>query len=56
MGDFEVGVSWTKITERASFFLQAGLVNQTWFDAGSATTDAGHFGFYGLRWTAGFNY
>jgi hypothetical protein len=56
MGDFEVGVSWTKITGRASFFLQAGFVSQTWFDAGSATIDEGHFGFYGLPFTTGFNY
>jgi hypothetical protein len=56
MGDFEIGVSWTKITGRASFFLQAGFLSQTWFDAGSATTDEGHFGFYGFRCTAGVNY
>jgi len=56
MGDFEVGISWTKITRRASIFFQAGLVNQTWFDAGSATTEEGHFGVCGLRCTAGFSY
>jgi hypothetical protein len=56
MADFEVGVSWTKVAGRARIFFQAGLVNQTWFDAGSATTEEGHFGFYGLRCTAGFSY
>lgn len=56
MGDFEVGVSWTRTTGRASFFLQAGFVSQTWFDAGSATIEEGHFSLYGLRWTGGFRY
>jgi hypothetical protein len=56
VGDFEVGVNWTKDAGRARLYLQAGIVNDTWFNTGSATTLHGLLGFYGLQIMAGVNY
>jgi Legionella pneumophila major outer membrane protein precursor len=55
VGDFEMGLSWTRDEGRTRWLVQAGLVNQTWFGVGSATR-GGDVGFYGLRLTAGVNY
>jgi hypothetical protein len=56
MADFEAGVDWTRQFGHVLMFVQAGLVNQTWFDSGSATSTSGDTGFFGLRFTAGLNY
>jgi hypothetical protein len=56
MGDFEVGADWTQPYGRLLLLLRAGLVNQTIFNSGTATSSHGNVGQYGLRFTAGFNY
>jgi hypothetical protein len=56
MGDFEVGVNYTRDAGRVRLFLDVGMVNQSWFDVGSATTQHGVLGFFGLQVMAGFNF
>jgi hypothetical protein len=56
MGDFEVGVNWSKNAGRARLYLQAGIVDETWWNTGSATTPHGLLGFFGLQIMAGVNY
>jgi hypothetical protein len=56
MGDFEAGVDWTLVFGRLLTFARVGVVNETWFNVGSATSSQGETGFFGLRLTAGFSY
>jgi hypothetical protein len=56
VGDFEAGVEWRTAYGRLQPVGRAGLVNQTWFDSGSATSSRGVAGFFGLRLTAGIDY
>jgi hypothetical protein len=56
MGDFEVGANWTRPLGAVLVFVQAGLVNQTWFGSGTATSASGDMGVFGLRFTAGLSY
>lgn len=56
MGDFEGGIDWTWNLGRVLLFAQVGLVNETWFGSGSATSRGGDTGFAGLHVSAGINY
>ncbi len=56
MGDFEVGVNWTRPAWGMLVFVQAGVVDQTWFGSGTATSESGNLGVFGMRFTAGVSY
>lgn len=56
MGDFEAGAEWRVELGRWLLFSRAGVVDQTWFGSGSATSDRGETSFFGLRFTVGVNY
>lgn len=56
MGDFEGGVDWTLTFGRLLTFARVGVVNETWFNSGSATSGRGDTGFFGMRFTAGLSY
>ena len=56
MGDFESGMDVTIPWGRTILFLRAGVADQTLFGAGSATNSHGNISFFGLRFSAGFNY
>ena len=56
MGDFEVGVDWRTQYGRMRVFTRAGVMNRSWFGAGSATSDRGDLGFFGFRFTVGVSY
>jgi len=52
--EFELGVQYTSDMGDWRPFVRAGLVSQTWFNAGNATSTGGNMGFLGLVTTAGF--
>ncbi len=56
MLDAEVGLDWSRSFRRALLFLRAGVVNETWFGAGTGTSESGDLGFFGMRVTAGIHY
>ena len=56
MIDVEAGVDWTLAFGRLLTFARVGVVNETWFHSGSATSTNGDTGFFGMRVTAGFSY
>jgi hypothetical protein len=56
VAELEMGVEYSRTWGRVRPFLRTGLVAQTWFDAGSASSLAGDLGFLGLSVTAGLTY
>jgi hypothetical protein len=56
VAELEMGVEYSRTWGAVRPFLRTGLVAQTWFDAGSASSLAGDLGFLGLSVTAGLNY
>jgi hypothetical protein len=56
MLDVEVGVDGAFSYGLTRIFGQIGLVNQTWFNTGSATGSGGDLGFFGMRVTVGLTY
>src|SRR5262249_46417546 len=56
MDDLEIGLEWGRMVGQARLFLRAGIVSQTWFNAGTATSENGDLGFFGLNVTTGFLY
>jgi hypothetical protein len=56
MGDFEGGMDINFLWGRSVLFMRAGVADQTLLNAGSATSTHGNISFFGLRFSAGFNY
>ena len=56
VAELEMGVEYARTWRAVRPFLRTGLVAQTWFDAGSASSLDGNLGFLGLSVTAGLNY
>jgi len=56
MADFETGMDISMLWGRSILFVRAGLADQTLLGAGSATSTHGNISFFGLRFSAGFNY
>jgi hypothetical protein len=56
VAELEIGAEYSLRWGNVYPFVRTGLVAQTWFDAGSASTLDGNLGFLGLSVTAGLNY
>lgn len=52
--ELELGIQYTGDWGDWKPIVRAGLVSQTWFNAGNATSTGGNLGFLGLMTTAGF--
>lgn len=55
-GEVEAGVDYVHDFGRLRTFMRAGFAGQTWFNAGSATSEHGTLGLLGLTVTAGLHY
>jgi hypothetical protein len=56
VGEMELGAEYSRIFGWIHPFIRTGLVAQSWFGAGSASSDGGNLGFLGLEVSAGLNY
>ncbi|HEV3261297.1 MAG TPA: Lpg1974 family pore-forming outer membrane protein [Gemmataceae bacterium] len=54
--ELELGAEYGMDMGRLRPFIRTGVVGQTWFGAGNATSVTGNLGFLGLTATAGVNY
>jgi hypothetical protein len=54
--EFEVGAEYARRIRSHEIFVRSGFVSQSWFDAGSATSNHGYLGFFGLALTGGWMY
>lgn len=53
IAEVEAGLEWFDEIGGSIVFLQAALVGQVWFDAGSASSEKGNLGLFGLSLSAG---
>jgi len=56
VAEMEMGAEFSRRWGNVYPFIRTGLVAQTWFDAGSASSLDGNIGFLGLSITGGLNY
>jgi hypothetical protein len=56
VGELDVGVEWSSQLGPVHPLIQAALSGQSWFGAGSATSQSGNLGFLGLSLIAGARY
>jgi hypothetical protein len=54
--ELEVGAEWGADWAGGRLFARTGVVHQTWFGAGDASSDRGQLGFFGLTVSAGLSY
>jgi hypothetical protein len=56
VAEVEAGAEWSRQMGRIVPFVRVGIVAQTWFDAGSATSLNGDLGFFGMTFGAGLSF
>jgi hypothetical protein len=56
VAEMELGAEYSPTLAWIHPFIRTGLVAQSWFGAGSASSDSGNLGFLGLEVSAGLNY
>jgi hypothetical protein len=56
VAEVEAGAEWSRQMGRVVPLVRVGIVAQSWFDAGSATSLTGDLGFFGLTFGAGLSF
>jgi hypothetical protein len=56
VAELEMGAEFSRSWGNVRPFIRTGVLAQTWFGAGSASSEGGNLGFLGLTVTAGLNY